>query len=117
MVFVCTKEGRYMAKTKSDGVVEGNDEREEDENVIPKKRARNCSTVRCGCKALLQIVNDKWSTKWKVTVFNDNHNHPLVTPSKRMKMKSNRHMPKAVKDLTEVFHRENLKVKHRWSEG
>ncbi|KAF7128985.1 hypothetical protein RHSIM_Rhsim10G0133400 [Rhododendron simsii] len=110
MVFVCAKEGKYMAKTKSDGVVEGNDEREEDENMIPKKRARNCSTIRCGCKAQLRIVNDKWSTKWKVTVFNDNHNHPLVTPSKRMKMKSNRHMPKAVKNLTEVFHRENLKV-------
>ncbi|KAH7863937.1 hypothetical protein Vadar_023830 [Vaccinium darrowii] len=108
MLFVCAKEGKYVAKIEKDGV-EGNDEREEDDKVIPKKRKRSCSTARCGCNAHLRIKLDKWSLKWKVTVFDDAHNHLLVTPSKRMKMKSNQHMPKAVKDLTEAFHRENLK--------
>ncbi|KAH7839591.1 hypothetical protein Vadar_006087 [Vaccinium darrowii] len=112
ILFVCAKEGKYVANanTQKEGVVEGNDEREGDEKVIPKKRARNCSTVRCGCKALMRIVHDKWNCKWKVTIFIDNHNHQLVTPCKRMKMKSNRHMSKAIKDLTEAFHRENMEI-------
>ncbi|KAI8572762.1 hypothetical protein RHMOL_Rhmol01G0225400 [Rhododendron molle] len=82
MLFVCAKEGKYIAKIENDGVVEvleENDETEEDEKVIPKKRARSCSTIRCGCKARLQIKYDKWSNKWKVTVFSNANNHPLVT--------------------------------------
>ncbi|KAG5564457.1 hypothetical protein RHGRI_000597 [Rhododendron griersonianum] len=104
---------KYVAKIENDGVVEENDENDETEKDgkgILKKRARSCSTVKCGCKAHLLIKYDKWSCKWKVTVFTDAHNHPLVTPSKRMRMKSNRHMPKAVKNLTETFHRENLGI-------
>ncbi|KAG5557781.1 hypothetical protein RHGRI_007884 [Rhododendron griersonianum] len=100
MLFVCAKEGKYVAKIENNGVVEENEETEEDGKGIPRKRARGCSTVKCGCKAHLLIKYDKWSSKWKVTVFTDAHNHPLVTPSKRMRMKSNRHMPKAVKNLT-----------------
>ncbi|KAG5531199.1 hypothetical protein RHGRI_025975 [Rhododendron griersonianum] len=101
MLFVCAKEGKYVARPKNDGFVEGDDKREEDEEVKTKKRFRNCSTVRCDCKAHLRIRYDKWSSKWKVTVFNDTHNHQLVTPSKRKKMRSNRYMPKPIKDLTE----------------
>ncbi|KAH7864430.1 hypothetical protein Vadar_029527 [Vaccinium darrowii] len=92
MLFVCAKEGKYVAKTEKDGVEE-NDEPGEDDKVIPKKRKRSCSTAKCGCNAHLRIKRDKWSLKWKVTVFDNAHNHQLVTPSKRMKMKSNRHMP------------------------
>ncbi|XP_058189603.1 protein FAR1-RELATED SEQUENCE 5-like [Rhododendron vialii] len=113
MLFVCAKEGKYVAKIENDGVMEENDENEEtdeDGKGIPRKRARSCSTVKCGCKAHLLIKYDKWSSKWKVTVFTDDRNHPLVTPSKRMRMKSNRHMPKAVKNLTEAFHKENLGI-------
>ncbi|KAG5515901.1 hypothetical protein RHGRI_036819 [Rhododendron griersonianum] len=110
MLFVCAKEGKYVARPKNDGFVEGDDKREEDEEVKTKKRFRNCSTVRCDCKAHLRIRYDKWSSKWKVTVFNDTHNHQLVTPSKRKKMRSNRYMPKPTKDLTEVFQKENLEV-------
>ncbi|KAH7850623.1 hypothetical protein Vadar_000511 [Vaccinium darrowii] len=112
ILFVCAKEGKYVANANNqkDGVVEGNDEREEHEKVISKKRPRSCSTVRCGCKAHMRIVLDQWSCKWKVTVFDDNHNHQLVTPCNRMKMKSNRHMPKAIKDLAEAFHRENMEI-------
>ncbi|KAH7838091.1 hypothetical protein Vadar_021972 [Vaccinium darrowii] len=109
MLFVCAKEGKYVAKTEKDGVEE-NDEPGEDDKVIPKKRKRSCSIAKCGCNAHMRIKRDKWSLKWKVIVFNDAHNHQLVTPSKRMKMKSNRHMSKAVKDLTETFHRENLQI-------
>ncbi|KAG5539891.1 hypothetical protein RHGRI_020196 [Rhododendron griersonianum] len=96
MLFVCAKEGKYVAKPKNDGVMEGDEKREEDEEVKTKKRFRNRSTVRCDCKAHLQIKYDKWSSKWKVTVFNDTHNHQLVTPSKRMKMRL-----EAMNDLSE----------------
>ncbi|KAI8538158.1 hypothetical protein RHMOL_Rhmol09G0080400 [Rhododendron molle] len=109
--FVCTKEGNYAAKKKQEGVQPLNvDVVDEEEKVISKKRARNCSTVKCGCKAYLQIMHDKWNYKWKVTGFEERHNHPLVTPSKKMKMKSNRNMLKAVKDLTETFHKENIDI-------
>lgn len=86
MLFVCAKEGKYVvnANNQKEGVLEGNDEREEHEKVIPKKRPRSCSTVRCGCKAHMRIVLDQWSCKWKVTVLDDNHNHQLVTLCKRM---------------------------------
>ncbi|KAG5543955.1 hypothetical protein RHGRI_016639 [Rhododendron griersonianum] len=102
--------GRYVAKTENDDVVEENDERDEDGKVIPKKRRTNCSTIKCGCNAHLRIKRDKWSLICKVIFFDNVHNYQLVTPFKRMKMKSNQHMPKAVKDLTEAIHRENLKV-------
>ncbi|KAG5543954.1 hypothetical protein RHGRI_016639 [Rhododendron griersonianum] len=109
MLFICAK-GRYVAKTENDDVVEENDERDEDGKVIPKKRRTNCSTIKCGCNAHLRIKRDKWSLICKVIFFDNVHNYQLVTPFKRMKMKSNQHMPKAVKDLTEAIHRENLKV-------
>ncbi|KAF7126912.1 hypothetical protein RHSIM_Rhsim11G0139600 [Rhododendron simsii] len=103
--------GKYAAKNQQEGVQPLNvDAVDEEEKVIPKKRVRNCSTVKCGCKAYLRIMHDKWNCKWKVLGFDESHNHPLVTPSKRMKMKSNQNMPKAVKDLTETFHRENIDV-------
>ncbi|XP_058186150.1 protein FAR1-RELATED SEQUENCE 5-like [Rhododendron vialii] len=55
-------------------------------------------------------MHDKWNCKWKVTGFGENHNHQLVTPCKRIKMMSNRNMPKAVKDLTEALHKENIEI-------
>ncbi|KAI8560104.1 hypothetical protein RHMOL_Rhmol04G0229600 [Rhododendron molle] len=80
--FVCTKEGNYAAKKQQEGVQSLNvDTVDEEEKVISKKRVRNCSTVKCGCKAYLRIIHDKWNCKWKVTGFDENHNHPLVTPS------------------------------------
>ncbi|KAG5553240.1 hypothetical protein RHGRI_011187 [Rhododendron griersonianum] len=109
--FVCTKEENYATKKQQEGVQPLNvDAVDEEEKVISKKRVRNCSTVKCGCKAYLRIMHDKWNCKWKVTGFDENHNHPLVTSSKRIKMKSNRNMPKAVKDLTETFQKENIDI-------
>ncbi|KAF7129435.1 hypothetical protein RHSIM_Rhsim10G0083300 [Rhododendron simsii] len=107
VLFVCAKEGKYVAKNQKEGVVEGNDEIGAEEKVIPKKRVRR-STTKCECKAHLRIMHEKWNCKWKVTGFDENHNHQLVTPCKRIKMMSNRNMPKAVKSLTEALHKENI---------
>ncbi|KAF7124394.1 hypothetical protein RHSIM_Rhsim12G0098500 [Rhododendron simsii] len=110
VLFVCVIEGKYLAKKQQESVVEENDKIDKEEKVIPKKIVRRCSTVKCECKAHLRIKHDKWNCKWKVTSFDENHNHQLVTPCKRIKMKSNRNMPKAVKDLTEVFHNESIGI-------
>ncbi|KAG5514818.1 hypothetical protein RHGRI_011636 [Rhododendron griersonianum] len=120
VLFVCGKEGKYVAKNQQEGIVEVNDETVEEEKVISKKRVRSCSTVKCGCEAHMRIMLDKWNYKWKVTGFDESHNHQLVTPSKRMKMKSNRNIPNAVKDLTEhagkVYTRNVFnKFKESWS--
>ncbi|KAF7139620.1 hypothetical protein RHSIM_Rhsim07G0168700 [Rhododendron simsii] len=81
--FVCTKEGNYAAKKQQESVQPLNvDVVDEEEKVISKKRVRNCSTIKCGCKAYLRIIHDKWNGKWKVTGFDESHNHPLVTPMK-----------------------------------
>ena len=58
----------------------------------------------------MRVMYDNWSNKWKITVFRDSHNHKVVTPARRIQMKSNKHMPKASKNLTEAFHRENLPI-------
>lgn len=35
---------------------------EEDMNYVnTKQRSRSCSTVKCGCKARMQVMYDKWS--------------------------------------------------------
>ncbi|XP_058208179.1 protein FAR1-RELATED SEQUENCE 11-like [Rhododendron vialii] len=89
VIFVCRKEGKYVARNQQERIVEVNDETVGEEKVISKKRVKSCSTVKCGCEAHMRIMLDKWNYKWKVTGFNERHNHQLVTPSKRMKMKSN----------------------------
>ncbi|KAF7137375.1 hypothetical protein RHSIM_Rhsim07G0162500 [Rhododendron simsii] len=113
VLFVCGKEGKYVARNQQEGIMEVNDETVGEEKVISKKRVKSCSTVKCGCEAHMRIMLDKWSYKWKVTGFDERHNHQLVTPSKRMKMKSNRNMPKAVKNLTE----ENELESNKWLQG
>ncbi|KAF7152263.1 hypothetical protein RHSIM_Rhsim01G0149600 [Rhododendron simsii] len=89
VLFVCGKEGKYVARNQQEGIVEVNDKTVGEKKVISKKRVRSCSTVKCGCEAHMRIMLDKWNYKWKVTGFDESHNHQLVTPSKRMKMKSN----------------------------
>ncbi|KAL5835025.1 hypothetical protein ACOSQ4_014522 [Xanthoceras sorbifolium] len=46
----------------------------------------------------------------EISVFKDIHNHKIVSPARRMKMKSNKYMPKVAKRLTETFQRENLQI-------
>ncbi|XP_021815269.1 protein FAR1-RELATED SEQUENCE 5-like isoform X2 [Prunus avium] len=108
--FVCAHEGKYVPKNTSQKASEENDERNLSEIENMKRTGKNCSTVKCGCKASMRIKLDRWSNKWKVSSFQDSHNHKPVTPERRMKMKSNRVMPKAAKILTETFHEENLPI-------
>ncbi|XP_050365733.1 protein FAR1-RELATED SEQUENCE 5-like [Argentina anserina] len=115
-LFVCAHEGKHVMQTEKEDDLEEKDERAESDEAeicdiqVEKKRRRSCSTVKCGCKANMRILHDKWTRKWKVSVFSDIHNHKVVSPARRMMMKSNKHMPDAAKDLTEAFQRENLRI-------
>ncbi|KAL5818931.1 hypothetical protein ACOSQ4_022773 [Xanthoceras sorbifolium] len=108
--FVCAHQGKYVPKIKRHDAVEENSETETNEKDDTMKRGKKCSTIKCGCEASMRIVRDKWSDKWKVSVFKDIHNLKIVSPARRMKMKSNKYMPKAAKRLTETFQRENLQI-------
>ncbi|OVA13699.1 FAR1 DNA binding domain [Macleaya cordata] len=92
---VCSREGK---KEKKDGI-DGVDE-----------IGRSCNTIKCGCKAKMRILLNEELNKWTVTIFSDDHNHKFVTPSKRIRLRSNRHMLDAAKDLTEAFNGENLQI-------
>ncbi|XP_052291650.1 protein FAR1-RELATED SEQUENCE 5-like [Citrus sinensis] len=107
--FTCAHQGKHVPKINKPNFMEEHNEKDASE-VNTKKRSRNCSTVKCGCEASMRVMYDKWSNKWKITVFRDSHNHKVVTPARRIKMKSNKHMPKAAKNLTEAFHKENLPI-------
>ncbi|XP_024042736.1 protein FAR1-RELATED SEQUENCE 5-like [Citrus clementina] len=107
--FTCAHQGKHVPKINKPNFMEEHNEKDASE-VNTKKRSRNCSTVKCGCEASMRVMYDKWSNKWKITVFRDSHNHKVVTPARRIKMKSNKHMPKAAKNLTKAFHKENLPI-------
>lgn len=94
-----------VGKTKKDDVMDENSRKENE------KKPKYCSMVKCECKACLQITLDKWSRKWTVSMVIDYHNHKLVSPIKKMKMKSNRHMPKVDKNLAQAFQKENLEIR------
>ncbi|KAK1575774.1 hypothetical protein Q3G72_008203 [Acer saccharum] len=108
--FVCAHQGKYVTMNKSCDIEEEKNNKETSEFDDTRRSGRNCSTIKCGCEASMRIVHDKWSNKWRVSIFKDTHNHKIVSPAKRIKMKSNKHMPGAAKSLTEAFHRENLQV-------
>ncbi|XP_050157451.1 protein FAR1-RELATED SEQUENCE 5-like [Malus sylvestris] len=108
--FVCVHQGKHVSRNIVHETLEENEDRETCETENMKKMNKNCSTVKCGCKASMRIVHDRWSNKWKISVFKDVHNHKPVTPERRMKMKSNKVMPKAARVLTETFHEENLPI-------
>ena len=61
--------------------IDENDEGETCDLHIEKKRYRICSTVKCGCEANMRVLHDKLTNKWKFSIFNDIHNHKVVTPA------------------------------------
>ncbi|KAK3225908.1 hypothetical protein Dsin_005770 [Dipteronia sinensis] len=108
--FVYAHQGNYVKMNKSCDIEEEKSNKETSEIDDTKRSGRNCSTIKCGCEASMRIVHDKWSNKWRVSIFKDTHNHKIVSPAKRIKMKLNKHMPEVAKSLIETFHRENLQV-------
>ncbi|KAI3995494.1 hypothetical protein MKX01_007296 [Papaver californicum] len=81
VLFTCSCEGLHKKKCSVD-----------DEGK-PKK---NRSTMRTNCKAMMRIIWDKDSDDWVVNDFTDDHNHVMVTPTKRVLMGSNKYMPHSI---------------------
>ncbi|KAH7866383.1 hypothetical protein Vadar_019695 [Vaccinium darrowii] len=70
MLFVCAREGKHVARTKNDVVVEGNDEREEGENIFDAKARM----------AFLDVNSCLFGTEKETVKI------PLMTPCKLMKL-------------------------------
>ncbi|XP_015389930.2 protein FAR1-RELATED SEQUENCE 5-like [Citrus sinensis] len=87
--YVCSKEG---ATTKE---------------VVEKKR--RCSKVREGCKAKLAVVKSKSGT-YVVSVFEEDHNHPLTTPRRVHLLRSHRNVSEVKRSLTHQLAAANIPI-------
>ncbi|KAH7841353.1 hypothetical protein Vadar_028708 [Vaccinium darrowii] len=56
MLLVCAKEGKHVAKTNNDGVIEGNDVRDQDEKVIPQSISCVDQEIPFSCAFVWLIV-------------------------------------------------------------
>ncbi|KAI3861240.1 hypothetical protein MKX03_016662 [Papaver bracteatum] len=81
VLFTCSCEGLHKKKCSVD-----------DEGKTKKVR----STMRTNCKAMMRIIWDRDSDDWVVNDFTDDHNHVMVTPTKRVLMGSNKYMPHSI---------------------
>ncbi|KAJ6806331.1 protein FAR1-RELATED SEQUENCE 5-like [Iris pallida] len=94
VTFSCSCEGTYKKK---------------DEVVDHGQIKRSTSTMKTGCAARMRVVR-RDSEVWLITIFSDEHNHMLVTPSKRILIRSHRQVPTAAKALAESFSQQNLQL-------
>lgn len=77
--FVCCREGYYHTQKL--------------EVILGEKKFRKIRETRCGCEAYMRINLVPETDKWVVGFCNDNHNHSMVTPSKRRYSRSSRLIP------------------------
>ncbi|XP_026396590.1 protein FAR1-RELATED SEQUENCE 5-like [Papaver somniferum] len=107
VIFVCGCEGVY-----------GKDSNYDDSNIFDDdeveheigKRKKNTSTMRTDCKAMMRIDLDVKRKIWYINAFVDEHNHVMVSPKKRVLMRSNKYMPSEAKSLAEAFNKNRLPV-------
>ncbi|XP_026452146.1 protein FAR1-RELATED SEQUENCE 5-like [Papaver somniferum] len=92
---VCSREGKHEKKENVEGI---------------DKKGKRCSIIKCGCDTKMHVLFNEENNIWTVMAFSDDHNHKFVSPTKRIRMRSNRYMPEGVKDMTEVFNLENIEV-------
>ncbi|XP_026425000.1 protein FAR1-RELATED SEQUENCE 5-like [Papaver somniferum] len=97
VVFVCSNEGIHNKDFDPDE--EGN-----------YRKKRNTSTMRTDCKAMICIAFDGRFQVWYINEFIEEHNHVMVSPKKRMLMRSNKHMPHEAKSLAEAFNKSRIPV-------
>ncbi|XP_057779700.1 protein FAR1-RELATED SEQUENCE 5-like [Salvia miltiorrhiza] len=56
-------------------------------------------SYRCNCKAKLRVARDDFDSRWKVTIFYNEHNHKLLDPSESYLLRSARNMSQSKKTL------------------
>ncbi|KMZ71794.1 hypothetical protein ZOSMA_175G00370 [Zostera marina] len=59
-------------------------------NNVNERKQRRIRNSRSGCLAMIYISLDRSTKLWRVVNFIEDHNHPLVTPSKRRYLPVNR---------------------------
>ncbi|XP_057771117.1 protein FAR1-RELATED SEQUENCE 11-like [Salvia miltiorrhiza] len=56
-------------------------------------------SYRCNCKVKLRVARDEGDSPWKVTIFDNDHNHKLLDPSESYLLRSARNMSQSKKTL------------------
>ena len=69
--------------------------------------------TRTGCKALIRFTVE--DGVWRVTVFNPEHNHELVAPSKRHLLRSGRRISKPKAGVIESMVNAGISTKNAYS--
>lgn len=64
--------------------------------------------MKCGCEASFRIKRVADSNRWNVDSIKDQHNHPIVTPSKHQYLRTNRVIPTRSKELFKALKSSNL---------
>ncbi|KAJ3691223.1 hypothetical protein LUZ61_020387 [Rhynchospora tenuis] len=99
MLWTCSKEGM----SKKDKAAK----KAREEGSCERTPQKDTTTTRTGCKARLRIKFG--GGIWKVSVFHEVHNHPLVTsPSKIRSLRSHKDMDQETRDTIKVMHAQNI---------
>ncbi|XP_026378114.1 protein FAR1-RELATED SEQUENCE 5-like [Papaver somniferum] len=107
VIFVCGCEGVYGKDPNYDDSNSFDDDEVEQEVV---KRKKNTSTMRTNCKAMMRIALDVKCKIWYTNAFVDEHNHVMVSPKKRVLMRSNKYMLSEANSLAGAFNKNRLPV-------
>ncbi|KAJ4799444.1 FAR1-related sequence 5 [Rhynchospora pubera] len=100
-LFSCSKEG--ISKKEKDA------RKAREEGAHERTPQKDRASSRTGCKARLRITF--LDEAWKVTVFDDVHNHPLViSPSKVRSLHSHRSMSPEVVDTIKGMYAQNIET-------
>ncbi|KMZ75253.1 hypothetical protein ZOSMA_117G00710 [Zostera marina] len=59
-------------------------------NIVNEKKQRRIKFLRSGCLTMIYISLNRFTKLWRVVNFIQDHNHPLVTPSKKRYLLVNR---------------------------
>ncbi|XP_026408968.1 protein FAR1-RELATED SEQUENCE 5-like [Papaver somniferum] len=102
VIFVFGCEGVYGKDPNYDDSNSFDDDEVEQEVVKMKK---NTSTMRTDCKVMMYIAMDIKRKIWYTNAFVDEHNHVMVSPKKRVLMRSNKYMSSEAKSLVEAFNK------------
>ncbi|KMZ69408.1 hypothetical protein ZOSMA_215G00430 [Zostera marina] len=74
--FLCSKQGYALSTDTA--------------NNVNERKHRRIRNSRSGCLAMIYISLDRSTRLWRVVNFIEDHNHPMVTPSKRRYLPVNR---------------------------
>lgn len=102
-VVLCILSQRRMVCTKQEFRLHGNVE----DTVEPRKK-RRLGNMRCGCEVLIYLVLDQVHGFWHVVMFVEQHNHEMVSLSKRHYLPVNRVISSLSKALFQSLSSSNI---------